>query len=103
MTKRKKLVSATALVLLSLLTPHLARAANDYPEEVRKEFVKNCANSQSPANGSSLETFCICTFNNLESKYTLQEFVAIVESGKENEFNELMKNITTPCLDILRS
>jgi hypothetical protein len=68
---RARLLTA-ALLAATALVPQPALAQGQYPPEVVQDFVGGCVH------GGGTENTCTCTVSKIASRYSLQDFAAMV-------------------------
>jgi hypothetical protein len=73
--------------------------ANTYPDDVVKNYIDTCvANAGSVANEGSAFDMCACTIQELEKKYTFEEFSLIANKLERGEAPDSLTEIARTCL-----
>jgi hypothetical protein len=79
------------LVLLGLTG---ALFAARYPMIMEYNYLKGCIGEK------GMEDYCICTLNAIENKYTLNEFLTVLQNKKKSK--EMINYAVNECLDKLK-
>jgi hypothetical protein len=78
---------------------HSQPPANTYPDDVVKNYIDTCvANAGSVANEGSAFDMCACTIQELEKKYTFEEFSLIANKLDRGEAPDSLTEIARTCL-----
>ena len=68
-----------------------------YPDGVRTAYLTNCERG-AEGMGKKAKSYCACTLNQIESKYTLDEFVDLASKMKGEELPQEFMTIVKSCL-----
>ena len=81
-----------AIILLGIVGSLFAAR---YPIVVEYNYLKGCTN-----NRPNIEGYCICTLNELEKKYTLDDFMAA--SQNKTKAREMIKYAVNKCVEKIK-
>jgi len=68
-----------------------------YPDGVRTAYLTNCE-SGAEGMGAKAKSYCACTLNKIESKYTLDEFVNLASKMQGGDLPQEFMTIVKSCL-----
>jgi len=71
--------------------------AQRYPIVMEYSYLSGCINSSDKVN---MKDYCICTLKAIENKYSLDEFLNLIED--KNKKQEVIKYAVDQCLDKLK-
>ena len=68
-----------------------------YPEGVRTAYLESCVGGAASM-GDKAKPYCTCTFNKIEKKYSLQEFVDLASKMQGGDLPDEFMTIVKSCL-----
>jgi len=72
--------------------------ATRYPMILEYNYLKGCINSNK--NIKNMEKYCVCTLDAIEKKYTLNQFMEILQNPKTTK--KVINYAVNQCLDKLK-
>ncbi len=93
-------LSSPAALLATPIQLAQQQPANSYPEELVQIYMDSCVNSA--VNGGVpreiATNYCRCSINRIQARYTLDQFLAIVQSRTGNQLPPQLEEIATLCV-----